>query len=224
MISTTRKSLLPLLAGTLVFAGCDNITGPTGTVEVRLTQSAQATQSLTASTLLAGSLEGETTSRIPLSHVSSIEVTVTRVDALRRGASEEESAAWVSLDVSNDAKILDLLTVPSEGGITLAAGALEDGQYENLRLFISGATITFSNDVTIGSGPNPRTLPAGTHDLRIPSSAQSGIKIPVSFQVSRSQEGETTVVSVDFDSSASVRSLQWTAKGVQMSPVLTPRP
>ena len=224
MFSTPRRSLLPLLASAFVLVGCDGVTGPEGAVEVRLTQSGTAASpSLLSVALFSGSVAGTSTSAVSLASVSSIDVSVTRVDALPAAAAEGEESAWVSLDLTDKAKTINLRSLPSEGGVTIAAGELEDGQYSNLRLFVSTATITFSEAVTIGSAANPRTLAAGTYDLLIPSAAQTGIKVPASFLVSRTTEGETTTVNVAFDGSASVQSLQSTQRGVQMSPVLISR-
>jgi hypothetical protein len=217
----TRKFFLPLLASTLVATGCDTGTGPAGAVQVRLSQSAQASQSLGPMALLStSSIEGASTGGISLSSVSSIQVSVTGVHALPVEANEAAPAAWVTLDLTGDAKEVELLSLSATSGVTIAAGALPDGQYSNLRLLVGSAKITFPEAVTIGSAANPRTVAAGEYDLLIPSGAQTGIKVPVSFSVSRD---ENEVVTVVFDGAASVQSLQSTQQGIQMSPVLTSR-
>lgn len=219
------KSLLPLLISlpAIVFVGCDRLTAPQGSVEVQLSQSSQLAQSFAESLRVRPAGEEAVAGQVHLALISSIEVTVTRVDARRAGGPESEDAGWTSLYLTEDAKQIDLLALPHEGGVTIAAAALPDGEYDSLRLFVEDATITFSESVTLGGDSNPHTLEEGTYSLRIPSADETGIKISAPFTVSRQQHDETTIVSVTFDGAASVQSLQSTAQGVQMSPVLLSR-
>lgn len=159
-------------------------------------------------------LEGASAGNVSLEQVSSIDVTLQSVEAL---SLEEDGATWVSLDVEEQA--LNLLDLP-EDGIEVARGELEAGDYCNVRFFVGDATITFSEDVSLGGPADGMTFEADTpHDLFIPSAEQSGIKAPTArFTVDEEQEN----VTIAFDAGESVQTVNLTGNGVLMTPVLTP--
>ena len=213
---------MPLIGLILAIAGgcADTIgVGGTGRIEVSMAQSAAAAANVDVT------LQDESGAFavVPTTTFSSITVTVTEVHALAAGADEEADASWIRLEPVDQDVTIDLLALPSEddGGLLLALGELPVGTYHNVRIFFSAATITLDETVTIGN----RTIEAGTHELRIPSGAQTGIKIPsASFTVVESDTEEVTLI---FDGTASVQTI--VAAGppqetiLQMSPVLTAR-
>ncbi|CAN5669754.1 hypothetical protein BH23GEM6_BH23GEM6_26110 [soil metagenome] len=212
----TRHSALALGLALTVTA-CENSAGPGG--ETTILMSRSASTSLSSEALFSFTGDASLAS-VPLSSVASIEVVISRVDALPANLDENSEAAWVSLDVSGGGS-LDLMKL-SEAGVVLARGDLDAGDYRSVRLMVSSATITFNQSVTVGGSPNARTYAADVaHTLTIPSAAQTGIKVPTAgFSVSETTGDEVTVV---FDASASVQSIQALPTGVQMSPVLTAR-
>lgn len=220
MKRTNFRAIALGLGITIVAAGCESATGTRGETRVQLSRSAAPAAALLAEDLL---LSVAATGNVPVADVQSVEVTITRVEALPRNEDEDAEAAWVSLDVTADSRV-NLLALPTatEGGINIARGELAPGTYGNLRLFVENATVTFAKTVQFGGGVAARTYAAGTaYPLRIPSSEQAGIRVPsVTFTVAEDAGAEVTVL---FESGASVQSIQTTGIGLQMSPVLTAR-
>ena len=202
------------LALALPLAACDDSTGTSRQTAVLLSQDGSASAVLSAavfSTSAAG--------KVSLDDVSSIQVTVTKVQALPARADESAESAWVTLDVRERGMInLRALPTTAENGVLLAKGELPAGDYKNVRLFLDmdgdeAPSITFNKEVTVG----PKTYAAGKHPLEIPSAAQSGIKIPsAGFTV-----GETVMLM--FDGSTSVANVVANPNGVKMAPVLKAR-
>ena len=106
---------------------------------------------------------------------------------------EIQSAAggWITLGHPN--KVIDLLSLVGGVSETLANGAsLPAGHYGQLRLVLG-------TDNTV-------TLPDGSvQPLKVPSGSQSGLKLPVSFDV---QAGTTKDVFIDFDAAHSIQVVQ----------------
>lgn len=211
--SATIFTIAAFLA--LPLAACDDgptALGTTGTTSVQLTGSSSGA----SASLISFSQHGEAGGgNVSLDMVSSIDVTLTSVEALR--LQEDGEAQWTALEV--DDQELNLLDLP-EGGVEVARGELEAGDYCNVRFFVGDATVTFSEDATLGGGPNPvRTFEAGEpHDLFIPSAENTGIKVPTArFSV----EGEQETVTVAFEAGESVQTVNVTGAGVLMTPVLT---
>ena len=207
------------LALTLPLAACDDSTGTSRQTTVLLSQGSSAAASLAPSFSTAVLSASAAAGKVSLDDVSAIQVTVTKVQALPASADENAESAWVSLNVSERGAInLRALPADAGSGIVLAKGELPAGDYRNVRLFLDmdGAeapSITFNKEVTVG----PKTYPAGTYPLDIPSAAQSGIKIPgAGFAV-----GETVMLM--FDGSTSVANVVANPNGVKMSPVLKAR-
>lgn len=210
--STTAFTIAAFLA--LPLAACDDgPTGPaSGSTSIQLTAGAVGS----SASLISFSQHGEAGGNLSLDMVSSIDVTLERVEALK--LEEDAEARWVQLDVEDEPS-LDLLALPEDGGVEVARGELEAGDYCNVRFFVADATITFSEDVTQGGGPTATTFEADTpHDLFIPSSEQTGVKVPTArFSV----DGEQETVSIAFDAGESVQTVNLTATGPLMTPVLT---
>lgn len=215
-----------VVAALVTLTACDGTAGPEGDGEARVLMS-RSTSGPSAS-LLGNGAPGEVGSAgISLESVSSIEVTVDRVELHRADAEEVEGegadgppwegeapGGWISLDVEETS--LDLLALPVEGGVEIATGDVEAGVYDKARLFVSSATITLDEQVQIGAAA---TLEPGEYDLFIPSAEQTGIKVDLAdFEVVTDGSG---AVVLEFEAGSSVQTVTWTANGLLMSPVLT---
>ncbi|MDQ3555617.1 MAG: DUF4382 domain-containing protein [Gemmatimonadota bacterium] len=222
--SPARKLFTVALGATLALplAACDIGTGPNsgGQTQVFLAQgSSGSSQNLLPSMFLA-SASAQMGGNVSLSAVSSINVTITQVQALPANGDTANENKWVSLDVSTSGAV-NLLALPAaaEIGIQLARGDLPAGSYGNLRLRYSEATITLKEDVTVGGFTYAKNK---AHPLTVSSGAQTGIKIPTAgFTVTEDSAAAVTVV---FDGSASVQGIQAAGPtGIRMTPVLTSR-
>ena len=218
MMGNTRKSTWfgSTLAGglALVLAACGDGVGPEGSGElnVLLTASSPSAQAVLASASAYSGTAGE----ISLADVESIDVEVSGLQAILASESEEDEGAWVDLALSSSASTsIDLLALPSNG-LVIASDQVAAGNYSNLRIFFSSATISLANDVTVGT----ETFAAADnpHELFIPSGEQTGIKIPLfGVEVGAGAEAD---VAVAFDEQASVQTVAATGTGLLMSPVL----
>lgn len=226
MYQNIRKRSHELAAAALIAAfglmACeDGVTGPkTARTSVTLSQAGSGSAAL-ASQFMA-SRTG--LSQVSLDAVSSIVVEVNRVEVHRvestnegdgDGEDGEGQPAWVSLNV--ETQEVDLINDLSDGQtVTLAEGELSAGDYDQVRLFIEGATITFSEPQSV-PGAGDQTVSEA--QLTIPSVNQTGIKIPgASFTVA--EDGGPTV-DIEFDADTSVQNITITGTGdVKMNPVL----
>lgn len=215
--SISRNSALAL-ALVMSVAACDSAIGPANESSIILSRGGSSSA---LSTSVLASFSGDASfASVPLGSVSSIKVRITGVQALPASQDEGEEGAWVSLDVNAGSEI-DLMAL-SESGVEIASGELAAGTYGNLRLMVDNASITFNAPVTVGGGPAARSYEAGqAYPLRIPSAAQTGIKVPTASFVVTETVGD--VVKVVFDAGASVQAIQAIPTGVMMSPVLTAR-
>jgi hypothetical protein len=103
--------------------------------------------------------------------VTAVNVTIDRVEAHIDGR-------WQNVPVV--AKTHNLLDL-NENDVLLASAELPAGRYNQVRLFITDATVT---DGT------------GTHNVTIPSAAQTGIKLNVNYDIG---PNEVTVLLLDFN-------------------------
>lgn len=119
--------------------------------------------------------------------VESINVTITKVE-VSKGTEEEDDAEWIT--VIDEKQKYDLMKLQDGNWDFLAEDvSLEAGQYNQIRIHVTREnTITFENDST-------------EYDLKIPSAAESGVKLVGTFTVVAGQETE---VVVDFDAEESV--------------------
>ena len=98
-------------------------------------------------------------------------------------------------DLFNDAanpKSYDLLLL--RDGVTAdltAATAVDPGNYQQLRIIVDSAFITLAEGYTFNDGSTTRSL-------KVPSGAETGIKVQLSEPV-EAEPGATTTVVVDFD-------------------------
>lgn len=121
----------------------------------------------------------------PAPGVTAVDVTITRIDA-------HIGSQWQTLATPNTTvNLLDLVTHDA----LLAQAPLPGGSYSQIRIFISSATVT---DAT------------GTHNVTIPSSAQTGIKINVDYTI---QANTITDILLDFNVA---QSLHITGNGTYM--------
>lgn len=215
----------PALLLALVFplAACEQFaTAPArgGETTVVLNQSGAASGALlpTYSAAVA-----EMAGPVALSDVRSIEVTVTEVQALPRGADSTRTEGWVSFEVTAPVKV-NLLALPTAAGsgIQLARGEIQPGTYNVLRVVFSEASITFAKNVTAGGGPAAKTYTAGTaYPLAVGGGERTGVLVPIgAFTVG---EASATSLEVTFDGAASVRKVIATPAGVRITPVLSAR-
>lgn len=198
----------------LGLAACGGGTGPEGSGDVQVLLSQRGV----ANSVLAAELGASGGAAISLIDVESIIVTITGVQALLRGE-DENGGGWVDLALAPAAQNpIDLLALPGSG-IEIANGTLTAGSYGNIRIFFQDpANISLAKDVSVG--PSEFLVANNAHPLRIPSGAQTGIKIPTAgFEVNETT-GET--LTIEFDAALSVQTVTATGNGVlMMSPVLT---
>lgn len=138
---TISLAWLAALTGLLALTGCDSATsGGMGTVRLSLASSGASTM-LSAAALTS------------FGDVTSASVTISHAELM---------PGHVVIDLGADEVTFDLLAM--EGGVTQLLGTAPAlGEYEQLRLIVSHASVTLD-----GGDPMP---------LRVPSGAQTGIKI-----------------------------------------------
>lgn len=121
-------------------------------------------------------------------------------------------AAWTRIPLETTE--IDLFALGEGEVVELGVGELPAGTYRNVRLYLSGAWITFARDMKLG---NTDVVAGEEVALRIPSAQNSGLKIPSSrFEVV--SDGEEAILLL-FDQT-SVSSIKATGQGLQMSPIL----
>lgn len=196
-------------------AACgDDPTSPDGTGDLAVTLS-QMDGSSTAAALTESSPRF---SQVELSSVTSIVVSVDAVQVHRVDDEENgengEPGGWIDLGVSEVE--IDLIgDLSSDVSLTVAEGDLPTGEYDGVRFFFTGATISF--DPPQENPSTGETIEEAS--LIVPSGDQTGIKVPgASFTV----EGEsTTEFAVMFDDDTSVQNVNITGTNeVMMAPVL----
>ena len=200
-----------VLAG-VGLAACGDAAGPGGTGEMAVVlQASEGSSALQAS--VAGA---ESSGDVPLDAVTSVEITLERVEALPVGGNQDENGAWVSLSVEADpGPTVELMDLSASGGLTVARGEVPAGSYTNVRLFFSDASITTDEAITVDGA----TVDAGTHPLLIPSGMHTGVKIPLAgFELG---EGESESVVLELDTSGSIQTVAYApGQGFIMNSVL----
>jgi hypothetical protein len=205
----------------VVLAACsEDTTAPMsrGGLEVRLLQLGPV-PAASATGWLDASVQGgaQPFDAVVRSQVERVDVRVTAVHARRAAATDDDEGAWVRLPVS-PALSVNLMALPllAEEAVPLPRGDLPLGDYQNLRLIVEDATITFASPVTVG----PRTWTAGeAHPLRIPGPQATRIFIPTArFSI---VDDDATVIDLVLNPGTSVQTIAATPTFVLMSPVLT---
>ena len=140
----------------------------------------------------------------PLSGVSEVDVTVTGVEV------QPTDGQAISFNLSQAQKI-NLLTFQSGTVFPLVDRQLVPaGQYQWIRLMLD-TTTPHANQVVVATGSN-----AGTYDLKIPSGAETGLKLIQGFTMPAN--GAPTHFVIDFVASKSIVSAgnsgQWLLKPV----------
>lgn len=220
-----------------VLAGCSEPTGTalvaTGDVTITLQQAAAPSLNLVAD--LDDGAVAAPEARVPASMVSSLEVTITDVQLLRRCDAEEdgqlgdeedpecgEDYGWYPLTLDEPVTV-DLATLPAEDAppVVIAAGALPVGDYENIRLFVQDEKVVFAEAFSVGQS----LFDADTeYSVEIPSGDNTGIKTDLTLVVTADADGNPEAVNLLFDSDATFRGAVATGSGkVILPPVLKVR-
>lgn len=124
----------------------------------------------------------------PSDYIGAAEVAISEVFVTVAG----DGGRYVLLDGSVDPRVFDLMAL--RGGIEafLAENPVpEDEVFDQLRLVVTSATVTLAEGYTFEDGTT-------TQDLKVPSGAQSGIKVDLDEPMV-SETGERLLVVVDFD-------------------------
>jgi hypothetical protein len=210
------------LLGIAAVAACNGDSGQEpdlAQVRVTMQQTADAQQAVVAPSA-AGRADAL---RLSLDDVATLSVTVTQIRFLASGGDEEDNGAWVTLALSTPVT-LDLLALPTTDAspVVIASGAVAVGSYQQVRLFVDGARITFANDLILG----PTTFEAGVeYDVTIPSVGETGIKTDAGFDVSADAEGNVNDVPLVFDPTATFLNATVTGAGsVILAPVIRSSP
>jgi len=144
----------------------------------------------------------------PLGDVASATVTISKVYLI--GGSEESGHRFTVTDTTAE---YDLLTLQNGVTALLGSASIPAGDYTQLRLVVDQATITLVPGVTFLDGSSSQAL-------KVPSGAQSGIKVNFAGPL-HIEPGATNLV-VDFDVSQSFvfRGDPSHPNGVLFTPVL----
>jgi len=144
----------------------------------------------------------------PLGDVASATVTISKVYLI--GGSEESGHRFTITDTTAE---YDLLTLQDGVTALLGSASIPAGDYTQLRLVVDQATITLVPGVTFLDGSSSQAL-------KVPSGAQSGIKVNFAGPL-HIEPGATNLV-VDFDVSQSFvfRGDPSHPNGVLFTPVL----
>jgi hypothetical protein len=219
MPTTNRLASMALTATLLGAVACSDSTGSgTGTVGVRLTNASVAAS-------VAASIEGELP--LPEGSVKSVDLWVVRIDARRADATEQEAAedteeseaaesGWVTL-AEPDAAI-DLMTIADGTNAFLGEAEVAAGQYNGFRLIIDPA----KSSITLNGEPPMVIGGESIVGLKLPSAAQTGVKINLTGGPVDVDDGEASTLLVKFDVSKSfvVRGPSIEENGLLFKPVI----
>ena len=222
----------------LVLTGCSGSTGPEmGRLDVIFGQvgSGLAARISAPDALAAlGSQLG-----VPLDQVSEINVTVTSIQVHRVGADDGDGTEgtegtdgtddgagsegpWITVDLTGSGAgatatggiTINLLGLSAEGS-KVASADLPSGRYNQARIFFTDPYIIFSGPVEVDG----MMLAANEqHDLEIPSSEQTGIKVQTGFFDVPAAGTET--IGLLFDPLNSVKNIVVNANRISMTPVI----
>ena len=207
------KYLVLLLPVTMT-AACGDSTGNDNTGRARVFLSASNSGPAAVMSLSADYVDG-TMGALSPDNVDSLFVRLTAISLLRiADDTADGSGGWNTIQLADSGlKRINVLNLPNEDSVLLAAGDLEAGTYKNLRLEFDSASITLKNDMRVGN----HDFQKGTaYTLRVPSGV---IKVPLSkFTVG---EDSVSTLNMEFRSQPSIANIVATGAGVlQMTPVL----
>lgn len=158
---------------------------------------------------------GGASALITLADVDSLNARVTRVEALpvANQADSASDGAWQSVEVVGSG-LLNLVKLPTVGGIVVGSDSVPSGEYGNLRFFMEDMTIWFNKQIPVGQ---ILFMPNTPYTLTMPSSTQSGLKTKATFTIPDGG-GQVNIV---FDGSATLANLTVGGTGaVIAAPVL----
>lgn len=141
----------------------------------------------------------------PLDLVESIDVFVVRVEAKLEDTSEDEAAlavededasdgGWIVLATPNAS--FDLMDLQNGVNVFLGDAAVAAGAYKSIRLILDTdlSSVTLKDGMVLTGTSSP--------SIKFPSAGQSGIKVKFDTPI-LVDEGETTIVLLDFDAEES---------------------
>lgn len=202
--------LLPL---TMAVA-CDDSTGNDNSGQARVFMSVSGNTSAAVVSASADYVANAMGS-LSLDDVDSLFVHLTAISLLRLGAdSADTSGGWVTIELSDSGSVpINVLNLPEQDSVLMAQGALEAGDYKNLRLQFDSASIVLKNDVTVGGYSFQKD---STYTLRVPSGV---IKVPLpKFTIGADS---VSTLDLEFQEHPSIANIVATGSGVlQMTPVL----
>lgn len=200
--------LLPVM---VVTACADSTGNDTGQARVFMSVSGDAPAAVVAASVdyVDGGLQS-----LVLNNVDSLFVRVTGISVLRTGDDPEGTSGWVYLELEDTArKLINVLNLPDDDSLLFAKGALEAGNYHNLRLEFDSAAIVLASDQTVGG----YSFLGGTvYPLEVPSGV---VKLPLAkFTIG---VDSVSTLNLEFREQPSIANITATGSGVlQMSPVL----
>jgi len=161
--------------------------------------------------------------------VASLTLTVTGLDLHKRceegeeGTEDEcEAGGWQSLTLDTQATI-DLMALPTEDQppVIIAAGTVDPGEYDQVRLFVTDEMIVFLESFTVGQVTYDADVEI---DVEIPSGQHTGIKTDLAITVAADGEGNVQDVELLFDPEATFNGVVATGSGtIKLPPVLKAR-
>jgi len=118
--------------------------------------------------------------------VEQVNVTITEINV----RTKDQNADNPKPVVSSEVQTINLIDLLNGASTTIAESDLDAGEYSEIRVVLDSDanTIKFENDETL-------------YELKIPSGADSGVKIKTSFTV---EEGKDTEILLDFDAAESI--------------------
>lgn len=156
---------------------------------------------------------------VPLGSIESLVIEVVRVDLKPSSEPEEDDASWIRLPVTGDPVSVEVLDLPVEVGVEVAAGEVAATSFKMVRLICSGdGALTLTEPITLPSGEVIGDDEPLEQPLQISSCEQTGLKIQgATVTVS---EGNTEVMTVVVMTDATVGTIKWTGAGFRMNPVM----
>jgi hypothetical protein len=150
--------------------------------------------------------------------IALLEIVVTDIEFLPADKVDNanDDGVWLSLQLPAPVT-LNLAALPAEGEspLVIGSGPAASGDYRDVRLFVSEASIVFTSDVDLGV--TAQFAGNEQHDVIIPSGETTGIKTDVAFTVNEAQDA----VNLLFDPNATYLNVTGTGSGdVILSPVI----